>query len=161
MVKTSRLLGIRYRVAPSVVLNGDVAFFDVDIRSAVLAHRTQLDEVAIGLEFAQREQQIERPHDIVDLGENRMFAVDHRIRSRTLFGKMHHSIRFKRLDERRQKVILRHIADKKFDGLARQVLPDVQSLCQRTDRRKGLHPEFVVPLPAAKIVSNRNRMPFL
>ena len=81
------------------MLDGDVAFLNIDIGCAVFAHGAKLDEVTIGLKLAQREQQIERPHDIVHLSENRMFAVDHGIGGGALFGKMDDCVRFKVLHD--------------------------------------------------------------
>ena len=42
-----------------------------------------------GTEFAHGEEQVQRAHDIVHLREHRVLAVDHRIRSGALLGKVH------------------------------------------------------------------------
>ena len=88
VIKRAGLLGIRNGVSAAIVLDGDVAFFDIDIGRAVFAHGAELDQVAIGLKLAQCEEQIQRAHDVVHLREHRMFAVDHGIGSGALFGEM-------------------------------------------------------------------------
>ena len=108
------------------MLDGDVAFFDIDVGRAVLAHGAELDQVAIGLELPDREQQIQRAHHIVDLGEDGVFAVDHRIRRRALFGKMDHRVRLERLRWWKQKIVVGHVPDKELDGLAGELLPGLQ-----------------------------------
>jgi hypothetical protein len=64
------------------------------------------------------------PDDVVHLREHRMFAVDHGIGSGALLGKMDHCLGFEALDDRGEKVVLHHIADKEFNGLARKLLPN-------------------------------------
>ena len=51
------------------MLDLDVAFLDVDIRRAILAHGSELDQMAIGPQFANGEEQIQRADDVVDLRE--------------------------------------------------------------------------------------------
>ncbi len=57
VIEGAGLLGKWQNVLAAVVFDGDVAFFDVDVRRAIFAHGAEFDEVAIGLEFAQREKQ--------------------------------------------------------------------------------------------------------
>ena len=93
VIEGARLLGERQHVLAAVMLDGDVAFFDIDIGSAVLAHRPQLHQVAVGPELPQREQQVQRSDHVVDLREDRVLAVDHGIRRGALFGEVHHRVR--------------------------------------------------------------------
>jgi hypothetical protein len=95
VIKRPRLLGIREHVFAAVVLDGDVSLFDIDIGRAVFAHGAELDQVAVGLEFAQGEEQIQRAHDIVHLGADGVVAIDHRIRRGALFGEVNHGLRLK------------------------------------------------------------------
>ncbi len=88
VIERAGLLGEGKHVAAAIVLDLDVAFFDVDVGRAVFAHGTQLDQVAVGLDLAQGEEQVERADDVVDLGEGRMLAVDHGVRRRTLLGEV-------------------------------------------------------------------------
>src|SRR5208337_3627551 len=99
MVKGAGLLGIRYGVSSPIVLDGDVAFFNIDIGSAIFTHGAELDEVTIGLKLSQCEEQVERAHDVIHLSENGVFTVNHGIGSGALFGKMDDSFRFKVLDD--------------------------------------------------------------
>ena len=105
-----------------------------------------------------REQQIQRSHHIVHLGEHRMFAVDHRIRRRALFGKMNHRIRLEILDHTGQEIIVVHIANKQLDRFSGEFLPHTQPVCQRLDRRQALRAHLEVPLPANEIIDDSHRV---
>jgi hypothetical protein len=56
--------------------------------------------VAVGPELAQRKQQVQGSHDVVDLRENRVLPVDHGVWRGSLFGKMDYRIRLERLNRR-------------------------------------------------------------
>src|SRR5271170_2402367 len=58
VVERARLLGKGKNVFAAVVFDGDVAFFDVNVRRAILAHGAEFHKVAIGLQFAQSKKQI-------------------------------------------------------------------------------------------------------
>jgi hypothetical protein len=73
------------------------------------------------------------PDHVVDLGEDRVFAVDHGIGRRALLGEMDHGFGFKGLDRGREKVVVGDIADKRLDGPPGVLLPDFQSLRQGAD----------------------------
>ena len=85
-----------------------------------------------------REEQIQSSDDIVDLSEDRMFAVDHRIRRRTLLGKVNHGIRLEIVDHAGEELVVVHVADKQLDGFSRELLPNAQPVRQGLDRRQGL-----------------------
>ncbi len=55
VIERARLLGEGQHVLPPVVLDREISLFDVDVRRSVFAHRSELDQVAIRLKFAQGE----------------------------------------------------------------------------------------------------------
>ena len=59
VVQRGRQLRERQRVLAPLVLDLDVALLDVDVGLAVLAHRPELDQVALGDVVADREEQVE------------------------------------------------------------------------------------------------------
>src|SRR5579863_3198680 len=158
MVERAGLFGVRHSVSAAVVLNRDVTLFDVDVGRAVFAHGSQFDQVAIGLEFTQSEQQIQGADHIVDLGKHRMFAIDHGIRSGTLFGEMHDRFRFDGFNGGREEVVIHDIADEEIDLLAGKFLPNLQAIGKRADRGQGLHAQLKVPLPADEVVNDGDRV---
>ena len=79
------------------MLDGDVALFDVDVGRAVLAHGAQLDQVAVGGELADGEEHVEGADDVVDLGEDGVLAVDHRVGRGALLGEVHDGVGLERL----------------------------------------------------------------
>ena len=57
-----------------------------------------------GSEFAKREEEVQRADDVVYLGEDRVLAVNHGIRRRTLFGKMHDRLGLESGHRRRREI---------------------------------------------------------
>ena len=147
--------------AAAVVLDADVAFFDIDIGRAVFAHGSELDQMAVGLELAEGEEEIERADDVVHLGEDGVLAVDHRIGRGALLGKMDHGVGAHGFDGGSEKIVVGDIAGKLVDVLAGQLAPDAQAFGQGLNGGQSLNAQFMVPLAAGKIVDNRDRMTFL
>ena len=145
VIEGAGLLGKRQHILAAVVFDVDVAFFDVDIGRAVFAHGAELDQVALGLKFAQREQQVERAHHVIHLREDRVLAVDHGVRRGALFGKVNHRFGLKRLHRGRKKIVIGDVAGEKLDGPSGVLLPDLQSFGQRANRRQGFDAELVIP----------------
>jgi hypothetical protein len=133
VIKRTGLLGIGEHVFAAVVLDGDVSLFDIDIGRAVFSHGAEFDQVAVGLEFAQGKEQIQRAHDVVHLGADGVVAIDHRIRRGALFGKVNNGFRLKSLNGRSQKLVVRHIADEQLDRLAGKLVPDFQAVSERAN----------------------------
>ena len=61
VIKRARLFGEGNNVRPPVVLDADIAFLDIDIRRAVLAHGAELHQVAIGPEFLSANSRLSVP----------------------------------------------------------------------------------------------------
>src|SRR5262249_47279794 len=118
-----------------VVLDGDIAFFDVDIGRTVLAHGAELDEMTVRGEFANRKEHVQCADNVIHLSEDRVLTVDHRIRSRTLLGEVDDSFRLETLDHRSEKIVIGDITDEKLDGLARDLLPDPETIREKANRR--------------------------
>jgi UDP-sulfoquinovose synthase len=76
----------RQRVAAPLVLDPDVALLDVDVGLAVLAHRAELDQVALGDVVADREEQVEVADRVAVLGLDRLLAGGHRVGRRGLLA---------------------------------------------------------------------------
>src|SRR5437879_5435667 len=71
---------------------------------------------------------------------------------------MNDGIGFERLECGSQEVVIGNVTDKKFDGLAGDVLPDPDAVRQRTNGRQRLRPKLVVPKPPQKVVNDGDRM---
>src|SRR5208283_4723826 len=96
--------------------------------------------------------------DVVDLRENRVLAVDHRIRRGSLLGEMDHCVRLEIANCRREKIVVVHVADEQLNDVPGQRLPRANPLRQRPYGRQRLNAEFVIPLAAGKIVDDSDRM---
>ena len=158
MVEGAGLLGVGKHILAAVVLDGDVALFDVDVGSPVFAHGAQLDEVAIGAQFANGEEHVHGAHHVIHLGEDRVFAVDHRIRRGTLLGEMDDGVRLKCFYGGFEKIVIGNVADKELDGFSCAFLPDAQPVGERTNRSESLRAELVIPLAPDKIINYRYLM---
>ena len=86
VVERGRQLRERQRVAAPLVLDLDVALLDVDLGLAVLAHRPELDQVAVGHVVADREEQVEVADHVRVLGLDRLLARGHRVGRRGLLA---------------------------------------------------------------------------
>ena len=73
-----------YPMVATVVLNLNVAFLDRDVGRAIFAHCSQLDQMSLWREVTHGVQHIQCTHDVVDLGEDRMLAINHRVRCGSL-----------------------------------------------------------------------------
>src|ERR1039458_3467613 len=117
--------------------------------------------MAIGAKFAQSEQQIQGPGNIVDLREDSVSAINHGVGRRSLLGKVDNRLWLKFLDGEGQRFVIDHVAHEEVDGVAGKSLPHLQSFRQRADRRQRLYAKLVVPLSARKAVEDGNRIPLL
>ncbi len=160
VIERRRLLGKRQHILAPVVLDFDVAFLDVDIRGAVLAHGSEFDQMAVGPQLADREEQIQSADDVVDLSGNRMLAVDHRIRRGPLLGEMDHCVGLTGFDRGSEEVVIGHVADQQLDILAGEIAPGLETFGKRPDWCQGLNAEFMVPLPPHEVVYSGYFMPF-
>src|ERR1700688_1872310 len=148
MVKGARLLWIRQHILAAVVLNGDVAFLDIDIRSAVLTHGAQLNQVALGAQFTNREEHVHGAHHVVYLRKDGVLAVNHRIGGAALLRKVHYRVGLKGFDCGFQKIVIGHVAYEQFDSLTGNFLPDAQAVGKRSDGGKSLRAKLMIPLAA-------------
>ena len=86
VVERAGQLRERQGVLAPLVLDLDVALLDVDVGLAVLPHRPQLDQVAVGDVVADREEQVEGADHVGVLGLDRALARDHRVGRRGLLA---------------------------------------------------------------------------
>ena len=128
----------RVSLAP-VVVDLDVALFDVDVRRAVLAHRAELHEVRVGREVAHRVDHVQRVHDVVRLGEDRVLAVLHGVGRARHLAVVHDRLGPELAEERLGHRPVGEVALGEADLVAGDVLPGGDALGQaRRDRREGV-----------------------
>src|SRR5436309_3157970 len=158
VIKGPWLLREGNHILAAVMFDGDVAFFDVDVGRAVFAHGPQLDEMTIRQKLTDGKQDVQSPYNVIDLGENSMLAVNHRIGSGALLREVNYRLRFEGLECRNQKIVIGNIADEQLDGLTRSVLPDPDTVRQRTNRSQRLCAKFMVPKAPQKVINDGDRM---
>ena len=110
-----------------------------------------------GRQLANREQQVERADDVVDLGEDGVLPIDHRVGRGALLGEVHDRVGPLALDDRGQELVVGDVAGIGLDVAAAQPLPRPQPLGQGANRRQRLNAELEVPLPPDEAVDDRDR----
>jgi hypothetical protein len=141
------------------VLDLDVALFDVDVGRAVLAHRPELHEVAVGHVLAQREEQVQRADDVVALGLDRVAAGDHRVRRGGLLGVVHDALGQELTDHAVEEVAVLEVADVRRQLASGDLAPRLDAVRQRADRRQRVGRPLKVPAPAGEVVDDRDFVP--
>ena len=123
VVEAAPLLGVGQRVGAPVVRDGDVALLDVDVGRSVLAHRAQLDQVAVGLDLLDGEQHIDGADDIVLLRVHRALPVDHRVGSAALLAKVHDGVGVELAECLPEELEVTDVPDLELDVLPRDFSP--------------------------------------
>eukprot|EP00982_Pelagococcus_subviridis_P007804 30735-Pelagococcus_subviridis.AAC.10 len=154
VVERVALLRVRQCVRPTVVLHGEVPLFDVDVRRPVLAHRAELDEVAVRRELLDRVHEVDVAHDVVRLREDRLGAVHHGVGRGALLAKVHRGGGLELLERRAEELVVAHVADEELDVLPGDFLPLPHALVDAPDRGQGVEPEGVVHAAAAEVVDD-------
>ena len=78
VIEGAGLLRKLHDVFAPVVIDLDVALFDIDVRGPVLAHRSQLDKMRFRSEVSHRVDDVQRSDNIVDLSQDRVTSGQHR-----------------------------------------------------------------------------------
>src|SRR3954463_12958971 len=133
MVEGAGLLGVWQGVDAAFVLDGYVPLFDVYVRGAVLAHRAELYEVALGDELPEREEEVHRAYDVVHLGEDGVATVDHGVRRRALLAELHEGLGLEATNRLVYEAFVSQVADGHPDPASRKLLPPSHTGLEVTD----------------------------
>ena len=145
-------MGYGQRVGAAVVRNLDKALFDIDIGRSVLAHRAELDQVALRHVLANGVNGVERADEIVDLGEHGMAPIDHRKWRAALLAVVDDCVGLEIANDGADERVVGQIADRGLDSLAGRFAPRRDPVLQRANRNQALGSAFEVPLTAAEVV---------
>ena len=159
VIERTTLLRVRQRVGAAVVGDGDVTFFDVDIRGAVFAHRAELDQVALGRVLLDGVHQVDGAHHVVGLREHRARAVHHGVRRRPLLTEVHRRRGLKRLERGGEELVIADVPDEELNLVPRNLLPLAHALVDALDGGQGVEPELVVERAAAHVVHDGHFVP--
>ena len=129
-------LRVEERVAPAVVLDGQVALLDVDVRRPVLAHRPELDEVAVRRAVADGEHDVEVADDVVGLGVRGVPDVDHRVGRRGLLAVVDDRVGAEPVDDRFDEGVVGQVADEELDLALGHLAPGADPLVEGRDREE-------------------------
>ena len=156
MVEGAGLLRVGQHIGPPLVGDLDEPLFDVDVGVPVLPHGPELHEVDVRVRLLNGVHDVEVPDDIVDLGVDRMLAVDHGVRSRALLTEVHDGVRLGLGDHAIRECGVGQVADADVDGMTRELLPAVDSLGERGDRHQAVDPHLAVVFTAHEVVDDRD-----
>ena len=151
-------LRVEERVRPALVVDGQVALFDVDVGRAVLAHRAELDEVGLGRAVADREQDVEVADDVVRLGVGRVPDVDHRVGRRRLLAVVDDRVGPEAVDDRLDEGVVGQVADEELDLVLGDLAPGADPLVEGRDREERPDAELELPLALGEVVDDGDPM---
>ena len=156
VVERGRQLRVRQDVGPALVLDLDVALLDIDVGLAVLAHRPELDQVALGDVVADREEQVEVADHVGVLGLDRGLARGHRVGRRGLLAVVDDRLGGGLGDHLFEQVAVLDRADVGGDLLAGELPPGGDPVGQLGDRGQRVGARFAVPATAGEVVEDRD-----
>ncbi len=113
----------RQRVGAALVLDLDVALFDVDVGAAVLTHRAELDQVAVGVVLEDREDDVEVVLHVVELREDRLRAPLHRVGRRRDLAVVDDRVGVEVPHDAVQQVVVAQVDQVDVDRAPRDLLP--------------------------------------
>ena len=116
------------------MLDLDEALLDVDVGAAVLTHRAELDEVAVDVVLDDGEDDVEVVLDVVELGEDRVAAIGHRVRRRGDLAVVDDGLGPEVAEEPVHQVVVTQVERVDVDRLARHLAPGVRALREVQDR---------------------------
>ncbi len=154
VIERSGLLREGQGVAAPLVLDLDEAFLDVDVRGAVLPHRSELHQVAVGYVVADREQQVEGPDHIRVLGLDRPLARHHRVGRGGLLPVVDHRFRAGLGDHLVEEGTVLDPAGVAADLLAGDLPPSGDPLVEAADRGERVRLVLLVPAAPGEVVED-------
>ena len=154
VVEGAALFRVRQRVCASVVFDGDVSFFDIDIRRSIFSHGSQLDKMAVRREFLHGEEHVDGSRDIIFLREDGALSVHHAVRRRALFSKVHDCLRLEAHECVAEELVVTDVADGERDFAAGEFMPPPDAVVYGRDGRERLEAELRVEVAPTQVVDN-------
>src|ERR1044072_4565638 len=154
VVERGRQLREGKRVAAALVLDPDIALLDIDVGLAVLAHRAELHQVALGDMVANREEQIEVADHVAVLGLDRLLPGGHRVGRRSLLPVVDNDLGPHLRNNAVAAPALLDRPDEALDLVAAQLPPGAESLLERAERGQRVAAHALHPAAADEIVDD-------
>ena len=158
VVHRARCLRVEEGVLPAVVVDRQVALFDVDVGRPVLAHRAELDQVRLGADVADGEQDVEVADDVVRLGVRRVPDVDHRIRRRRLLAVVDDRVGPDVADHRFDEAVVDQVADRQSDVEPGDLAPRADPFLEGRDGEERPDADLEFPLALGEVVDEVDRV---
>src|SRR5215210_2519507 len=156
VVPASWLLREGQEVLAAVVLYLDVALFDVYVGLAVLAHRAELHQVAVGHVLVYGEEHVQVADNVVVLGVDGMAPVDHRVGRRPLLGEVHDGLGMVALHDVGDELPVQEVAELEPEGLPANLAPRPNPVLYVRDRGQTRGAELVVDGPPDAVVHDHD-----
>src|SRR5215211_3790026 len=158
VIPASGLLREGQKVLAAVVLDLDVALFDVYVGLAILSHRAELHQVAVGHVLVYGEEHVQVADDVVVLGVDGVAPVDHRVGRGPLLGEVHDSVRLVALYDLGDELPVQKVAELEPDGLRAHLAPRPNPVLYVRDRGQARGAELVVDRPPDAVVHDDDLM---
>jgi len=108
------------------------------------------------VDLANGEEDVEVADDVVDLRVDGVRAIDHRVRSRSLFPEVDNGFGHERAERRGEELVLGEVANRVCDAPTGQVTPHRRPPVEIGDRHETRRPKFLVVVAAHKIVDRHD-----
>src|SRR5215216_6400623 len=154
VVPASWLLRERQKILAPVVLDLDVALFDVYVGLAVLTHRAELHQVAVGHVLAYGIEHVQVADNVVVLGVDGMAPVDHGVGCRPLLGEVHDGLWLVAPDNLGEELPVKQVAELEAYGLRAHLAPRPDPLLYLRDGGQARSAELVVNGPPDAVVDD-------
>src|SRR5215204_5053592 len=152
VVPASWLLRERQKILAPVVLDLDVALFDVYVGLAVLTHRAELHQVAVGHVLAYGIEHVQVADNVVVLGVDGMAPVDHGVGSGPLLGEVHDGLGLVALHDLGDELPVKQVAELEPYDLRAHLAPGPDPVLYLRDGGQARGAELVVDGPPDAVV---------
>ena len=153
-------LGEGQPVLPAVVMDQDVALFEVDVRGAVFTHRPKLHQVGIGSEVPHRPQDVQGGDDVVVLCEDGVLATDEGVRRGRHLAVMDDRLWLELPEQPLHEVPVAQVALGHADAVSGDLPPGIRPGRERVrDGGQGVGSGFLVRPPTQVVVDREHVVP--
>jgi len=156
VVEGTRPLRVEHAIGAALVRDLEPTLLDVDVRCAVLTHRSELDEMDVGIDLLDGVEHVQGADHVVVLRVDGMLTVDHRIGRGALLREVDDRVGPEPVDHVERGVGVGQIGDERVDRPARVLVPGPGPRVQRLDGDEALDTHLVVVLPPHEVVADRH-----
>src|SRR3984893_11723232 len=158
VIPRARGTGERKSCAPSSKIQFKESFGNIHVGRSVFTHGAKFDQVRAWPKVSHGIQQIEGRRYVIRLNEYRMVDINHGVRRRRTFSKMHDALRLKLLKDALDELIVAQISFPKLQAFSVSLPKGGKPILHGGNRCRAPRSHFFHPVAAKKEISARNLM---